>query len=282
MNPIYEKLQRCCECVRAKTDFSPEVAMVLGSGFQQYANEFEVEKRIPYQEIEGFPVSTVEGHAGEFLFGHAGEVPMVLMNGRVHYYEGYSMTDVVLPIRLMGLLGAKVLFLTNAAGGLGDGFLPGDVMLITDQLAMFAESPLIGKNIDELGPRFPDMSEIYDRELQEVIKKAAKKVGLTLKEGVYCQFKGPNYESPAEVRAAKVLGASAVGMSTACEAIAANHMGMRICGISCITNLAAGMGAGPLSHDEVQKNAQDAAPKLRSLLKEAVIGIYQDVLRGAR
>lgn len=279
MNPIYEKLEKCYKCVREKTDFVPEVAMILGSGFGQYADEFEVVKRIDYHEIEGFPVSTVEGHAGEFLFGYMGEVPVVLMNGRVHYYEGYAMSDVVLPTRLMKMLGAKILFLTNAAGGLGDGFSAGDIMLITDQLSMFVDSPLIGENIPELGTRFPDMSEIYDKDLQEILRKTAKEIGLDLKEGIYCQFKGPNYESPAEVRAAKILGASAVGMSTACEAVAANHMGMKICGISCLTNMAAGMSENPLSHTEVQENAAKAAPYIRRLIHEAVLKMHEEILK---
>lgn len=282
MNPIYEKLEKCYKCIREKTDFVPEMAIILGSGFGQYTDEFEVVKKIDYHEIEDFPVSTVEGHAGEFLFGYMGEVPVVLMNGRVHYYEGYAMSDVVLPTRLMKMLGAQILFLTNAAGGLGDGFSAGDIMLITDQLSMFVDSPLIGENIQELGNRFPDMSEIYDKDLQEILRKTAGEIGLDLKEGIYCQFKGPNYESPAEVRAAKILGASAVGMSTACEAVAANHMGMNICGISCITNMAAGMSENPLSHVEVQKNAAKAAPYVRRLLREAVLKMHEEILRKDR
>lgn len=277
MNPIYDKLEKCYRCVREKTDFQPKVALILGSGFGQYTDEFQIVDRIDYHEIEDFPVSTVEGHAGEFLFGYMGEVPLVIMNGRVHYYEGYSMQDVVLPTRLMKMLGAEILFLTNAAGGCGDGFQAGDLMLITDQLSMFVDSPLIGKNVSELGTRFPDMSEIYDKDLQEIIRKTAKKLGMDLKEGIYCQFKGPNYESPAEVRAAKMLGASAVGMSTACEAIAANHMGMKICGLSCLTNLAAGMSEQPLSHAEVQETAAKVAPMIRKLLHESIVTMYEEI-----
>lgn len=277
MNPIYDKLEKCYRCVREKTDFQPKVALILGSGFVQYMDEFQIVDRIDYHEIEGFPVSTVEGHAGEFLFGYTREVPLVIMNGRVHYYEGYSMQDVVLPTRLMKMLGAEILFLTNAAGGCGDGFQAGDLMLITDQLSMFVDSPLIGKNVSELGTRFPDMSEIYDKDLQEIIRKTAKKLGMDLKEGIYCQFKGPNYESPAEVRAAKMLGASAVGMSTACEAIAANHMGMKICGLSCLTNLAAGMSEQPLSHAEVQETASKVAPMIRKLLHESIVAMYEEI-----
>ena len=274
MNPIYEKLEKCYQCVREKTDFVPEVAIILGSGFGQFADEFEEVKKISYHEIEGFPVSTVQGHAGEFIFGYMQDVPVVLMNGRVHYYEGYAMSDVVLPTRLMKMLGAKILFLTNAAGGLGDGFAAGDIMMITDQLTMFVDSPLIGANVEELGVRFPDMSEIYDKKLQDILRQTAKEIGLDLKEGIYCQFKGPNYESPAEVRAAKILGASAVGMSTGCEAIAANHMGMKIAGISCISNLACGVSNRPLSHAEVQETADKAAPLFTKLITESIKNIY--------
>ena len=270
MNPIYEKLEKCYQCVREKTDFVPEVAIILGSGFGQFADEFEEVKKISYHEIEGFPVSTVQGHAGEFIFGYMQDVPVVLMNGRVHYYEGYAMSDVVLPTRLMKMLGAKILFLTNAAGGLGDGFAAGDIMMITDQLTMFVDSPLIGENVEELGVRFPDMSEIYDKKLQDILRQTAKEIGLDLKEGIYCQFKGPNYESPAEVRAAKILGASAVGMSTGCEAIAANHMGMKVCGISCITNLAAGMSKQKLDHKEVQETADRVSRQFKQLVTEVI------------
>ena len=276
MNKIYEKLEHCYQCIREKTDFVPEVALILGSGYGQYADEFQVEVRVPYHTIDGFPVSTVQGHAGEFMFGYMQDVPVVIMNGRVHYYEGYDMTDVVLPIRLMKMMGAKTLFLTNAAGGLGDGFQAGDIMMITDQLSMFVDSPLIGPNVEELGTRFPDMSTIYDADLQEILRKTAADIGLDLKEGIYCQFKGPNYESPAEVRVAKLLGASAVGMSTACEAIAANHMGMKICGISCITNMAAGMSKTPLNHTEVQETAARVAPMIRKFLHESILNIHKE------
>ncbi|MGN0359551.1 MAG: purine-nucleoside phosphorylase, partial [Hominisplanchenecus sp.] len=235
MNPVYEKLLRCYESFRAKIDFKPEVALVLGSGLGDYGESIRLEAVLDYHEIEGFPVSTVPGHKGRFLFGYVGKVPVVIMQGRVHYYEGYPMEDVVLPTRLMKLMGARILFLTNAAGGLNDGFKPGDFMMITDQIANFVPSPLIGPNIDELGPRFCDMSEIYDRDLQRVIREAAGSLSIPLREGVYVQLTGPNFETPAEVKMCRILGGDAVGMSTACEAIAANHMGMKICGISCIS-----------------------------------------------
>ena len=271
MNQIYEKLVKCYEYCRDKVNFIPKVALVLGSGLGNYARNVKVVAEIPYSEIEGFPVSTVAGHDGRFLFGYIEEVPVVLMKGRVHYYEGYSMQDVVLPIRLMKMLGAKILFLTNASGGIKKGFSAGDFMLITAQIASFVPSPLIGKNLDELGPRFPDMSEVYNKDLQEIIRETAKEEQIPLQEGVYLQFTGPNYESPAEVRLAGILGADAVGMSTACEAIAANHMGMKICGISCISNLACGISEAPLNHEEVQKTADEKAPLFERLVTKSIV-----------
>lgn len=269
-NPVYEKLMHCMRAVREKTDFVPRVAIVLGSGLGDYAAGIQVEAEIPYGEIEGFPVSTVPGHAGRFIFGYIGQVPVVCMKGRVHYYEGYDISDVVLPIRLMKLLGAEILFLTNAAGGVNTSFHAGDLMLIRDHISVFAPNPLIGPNIDELGTRFPDMSTIYDRELQNIIRSTAKRHDIFLQEGVYAQLTGPSYESPAEIRMLRTLGCDAVGMSTVVEAIAANHCGLRVCGISCISNLAAGMSAAPLNHKEVQEAADTAAPKFKNLVTEAV------------
>ncbi len=270
MDPIYEKLQRCLESCRAKVHAAPKAALVLGSGLGDYAGEIRVEEVLGYQEIEGFPVSTVPGHKGRFVFGYVGEVPVVCMQGRVHYYEGYDMSDVVLPIRLMKLLGAGILFLTNAAGGIQLGMRPGDFMLIQDQIGSFVPSPLRGRNIEELGARFPDMSRIYDLGLQKLAKKAALKLGIDLKEGTYLQLPGPQYETPREVAMCRMLGADAVGMSTACEAVAARHMGMRVLGISCISNLASGISAQPLSHEEVQEAADKAAPEFRALVTEII------------
>ena len=273
MNPGYQKLLRCYESVQKKFDFTkftPGVAIVLGSGLGDYADDIEVVGEVDYHDIEGFPVSTVPGHAGKFIFGYVGDVPVVCMKGRVHYYEGYPITDVVLPTRLMKLMGAKILFLTNACGGINPEFKAGDFMLIEDQISVFAPNPLIGENIDELGTRFPDMSHVYDEELRKIIRKAAKGNGIELKEGVYCQFTGPSFESPAEIRMAGKLGADAAGMSTVVEAIAANHMGMRICGISFVSNLAAGISPNPLTHEEVQEAANAAAPKFKKLITESV------------
>ncbi|MEY8353371.1 purine-nucleoside phosphorylase [Lachnospiraceae bacterium 54-53] len=273
MNEVFEKLQNCLKSVREKTGFVPETALILGSGLGEYAEEIQVEAVIDYKDIEGFPVSTVAGHKGRFVFGYVNQVPVVIMQGRVHYYEGYPMADVVLPTRLMGLMGAGTLFLTNAAGGVNKEFKAGDFMLLTDQIASLVPSPLIGANLNELGPRFPDMSDIYSRKLQQVIREAAKEEGIGLKEGVYMQLSGPAYESPAEVRMCRTLGADAVGMSTACEAVAANHMGMKVCGISCITNMACGITEQPLSHGEVQETADRVAPLFKKLITASVTRI---------
>lgn len=275
MSKIYKKLEKCYKCIREKTDFVPEIALVLGSGLGDYAEgaNVNVEMTIPYSEINGFPTSTVSGHKGQFVLGTVNGVKTAIMQGRVHFYEGYSISDVVLPIRLMGLMGAKVLFLTNASGGINQSFECGDFMLITDHISSLVKSPLVGENIDELGVRFPDMSEIYDKDLRDVIKKSADELDIKLKEGVYIQTTGPQYESPAEIRAFKTLGADAVGMSTACEAIAANHMGMKICGISCISNLAAGISKTPLTHKEVQETADRVAPDFKKLLTESIENI---------
>ena len=270
MSTVYEKLQNCLACVREKTDFVPRVAIVLGSGLGDYAEEIDVQCEIPYSEIAGFPVSTVPGHAGKFIFGYIDSIPIVCMKGRVHYYEGYDVADVVLPTRLMKLLGAEILFLTNAAGGVNTSFHAGDLMLIKDHISVFAPNPLIGRNIDGLGVRFPDMSRVYDRELQDIIRRTAKENEIFLQEGVYAQLTGPSFETPAEIRMLRALGCDAVGMSTVVEAIAANHCGMRICGISCISNLAAGMSDKPLCHEEVQEAADLAAPKFKKLVTESV------------
>ena len=273
MNPVYEKLMTCYKCFQEKINFTPEVALILGSGLGDYANDIKVEATLDYHDIEGFPVSTVPGHQGKYIFGYVGNVPVVCMQGRVHYYEGYDISDVVLPIRLMKLMGAKVLFLTNASGGVNTSFHAGDFMLIKDQIATFVPSPIIGANMDELGVRFPDMSDIYDKSIQNIIKNTAKRLEIPLQEGVYIQLTGPNYESPAEVRMCRILGADAVGMSTACEAIAANHMGMHICGISCISNMACGITENPLTHQEVQETADRVAP----LFKQLVTACIQDI-----
>lgn len=277
MNEVYDKVVKCYESIRSRICFEPDVAIVLGSGLGDYADQIRIEAELDYSQIEGFPVSTVPGHAGKFIFGYVGDVKVVCMKGRVHYYEGYPISDVVLPTRLMKLLGAKILFLTNASGGVNMEFHAGDLMLIQDHISSFAPNPLIGANLDAFGARFPDMTEIYDQDLQGIIRETAGAHGIDLKEGVYVQLTGPSYESPAEIRMLRTMGVDAVGMSTVVEAIAANHMGMKICGISCVCNLAAGMTANPLTHEEVQEAANIAAPKFKELLTQSVLK-FQKVL----
>ena len=270
MNQVYEKVVKCYESIKDRVPFRPRVALGLGSGLGNYADTMDVKGEIEYSEIDGFPVSTVPGHAGKFIFGYVKDVPVVCMKGRVHYYEGYPITDVVLPTRLMKMMGAEILFLTNASGGINPEFSAGSFMLIKDHISCFAPNPLIGANIDELGCRFPDMSKVYDPQLQEIIKNKAKECNIPLHEGIYVQLTGPSFEAPAEIKMLRTLGADEVGMSTVVEAIAANHMGMKICGISCVANLAAGMTDQPLTHEEVQEASNNAAPLFRQLVTEAI------------
>ena len=248
--------------------FRPKVAVVLGSGLGNYGESESVTSKfeLPYSEIPGFPVSTVPGHAGKFIFSSIEGVPVVLMQGRVHMYEGYSAADTVLPIRVLRMLGVSTLIWANAAGGMNPDFHPGDFMLIRDHISSFVPSPLRGANLEELGERFPDMTEVYSRDLIAIAKETATSLGIALQEGVYLQTPGPQYETPAEIRMMTLLGADAVGMSTVCEAIAAHHMGMRICGISCITNLAAGLNETALSHAEVQEAAGHVEQRFQRLM----------------
>ena len=271
MTAVYERLQNCYKSIQDQICVRPKVALVLGSGLGDYADGIQIESTLDYHEISGFPVSTVSGHKGRFVFGYVKDVPVVIMQGRVHYYEGYHMEDVVLPIRLMKMMGAEILFLTNAAGGVNYDFHAGDFMMITDQISDFVPSPLIGPNVEELGERFPDMSHIYDPKLCQVLRETSHDLGISLKEGTYLQLTGPNFESPHEVRMCRILGADAVGMSTACEAVAANHMKMRICGISCISNMACGMTEQPLSHTEVKETADQVAPRFKELITESIV-----------
>lgn len=274
MNKIYDKVKECYKQVNEMTEFKPQIALVLGSGLGDYAEKIKIETVIDYHEIKGFPVSTVQGHKGRFVLGYVEDIPVMIMEGRVHYYEGYSMSDVVLPIRLMKMMGAEILFLTNASGGIHRGFEAGDFMMITDQIASFVPSPLIGPNIEEFGERFPDMSHIYDEDLQQVIRKAACELDLPIKEGIYIQMPGPNYESPEEIAMCRGMGADAVGMSTACEAVAANHMGMKIVGISCISNLAAGISPHPLTEEEVIEAGKMVERDFSALVTKSITKIH--------
>lgn len=272
------ELEKIYESVKKRVTFKPEAALILGSGLGNFAEKVQIAEILEYRDIEGFPVSTVPGHKGRFIFGYVEDVPMVIMQGRVHYYEGYSMKEVTLPIRLMRLMGAKLLFLTNASGGVNTSYKAGDFMLMSDHISSFIPSPLIGANEEDLGPRFPDMSDVYKKDIREIIKRVAAEENIPLKEGVYIQFTGPAYETPAEIRMARTLGADAVGMSTVCEAIVANHMGMDICGISCITNMASGILPQPLSHKEVQETADRVAPLFERLVKKTLTAIYHEYL----
>jgi len=276
-NPVYEKVERCAAAVREKLSEAaapvgmPQIALVLGSGLGPMAEQMDVACAVPYTDIDGFPVSTAPGHAGRYLFGTLAGAPLVMMQGRVHYYEGYPMSDVVLPVRVLARLGVRTLVLTNAAGGLNPEFTPGDLMLICDQITSFVPSPLIGPNIDEYGVRFPDQTQVYDRTLQDVLLAASVASDTPLRQGVYMQLTGPHFESPAEIRAYRSLGADAVGMSTAVEAVAARHMGLRVAGVSCITNLGAGMpGQAHLDAAEVDEMGQRVSAQFGTLLAEAI------------
>ncbi len=270
MNNIQKKLNAAVASLKSLTDFRPEVVLILGSGLGGFADRMSVEQTVSYNEIEGFPSSTVSGHAGRLVLGRVGDVRVAAMQGRVHYYEGNDMSDVVLPLRALRLLGAEKIFLTNAAGGINANFACGELMLIEDHIASLVPSPLRGENLDGLGLRFPDMTKVYDPELCRLAVNAAARLGIGLRRGVYLQTPGPQYETPAEIKMFRAWGADAVGMSTACEAIAARHAGYRICGISLISNAAAGMTGEPLTHEEVKATADRAAADFTALI-EALI-----------
>lgn len=251
--------------------FTPRVAVVLGSGLGDFVSSVRIIGTLDYADVDGMPVSTVSGHAGRFVFGYVEDTPVVLMQGRVHLYEGYSPHEVVFPIRLMRQMGAEVLLLTNAAGGIDPTLKPGSFMALTDHIAQFVPSPLVGPNDEALGTRFPDMSAVYSPELRAEMHRVADGLGIPLSDGVYIQFSGPAYETPAEIRMARVLGASAVGMSTAIEAMAARHCGYtRIGAISCISNYAAGVTDKPLSHDDIKQMAAMVSTSFAALLGNIV------------
>ncbi|MED3842462.1 purine-nucleoside phosphorylase [Geobacillus stearothermophilus] len=248
----------------------PEIGLILGSGLGVLADEIEEAVRIPYEDIPGFPVSTVEGHAGRLIYGRLEGATVVAMQGRFHYYEGYSLQEVTFPIRVMKALGVRELIVTNAAGGINERFQPGDFMIISDHINLLGTNPLIGPNDPELGPRFPDMTEAYSRRLRELAKETAARLGVRVHEGVYVANTGPSYETPAEIRMIRTLGGDAVGMSTVPEVIVARHGGIEVLGISCISNMAAGMSDAPLHHDEVVETAERVKTDFLRLVKAIV------------
>ena len=252
---IMEKITAAAEYIRSQTDYRPTVGLVLGSGLGDFADTLEDAARIPYSDIPYFPVSTAPGHAGALVIGRRCGQVVAAMQGRIHYYEGHSMQTITFPVRVMAKLGVANLVLTNAAGGANAGYEPGTLMLISDHINYSGANPLIGKNLEEFGPRFPDMSDLYTASLRAAIMEKASEAGIPLEEGVYLMYSGPNYETPAEIRAFRVLGADAVGMSTAPEALVAGHCGLRVVGVSCITNMAAGILPVKLSHAEVMETA---------------------------
>ncbi|MBI4481843.1 MAG: purine-nucleoside phosphorylase [Acidobacteria bacterium] len=265
-----EKLRAAAEFIRSHSPVSPRVGLVLGSGLGGLADEFSGAVRIPYRHIPHFPVSSVVGHPGNLVLGWAEGVAVAAMQGRVHPYEGYSFAEVVFPVRVLRLLGASILVVTNAAGGINESFRPGQLMLIRDHLNLMGDNPLRGQNLEELGPRFPDMTYPYDPALQELARQAADELGLEMVSGVYAGLSGPSYETPAEIRMLRKLGADAVGMSTVPETIGAHHMGMKVLGISCITNMAAGILARKLDHAEVMAIAERVQVQFVSLLRKVL------------
>lgn len=282
----YEKAVEAADFIRSRYDGDVKIAVVLGSGLGAFGDEATEAVKIPYGDIPGFAVSTVEGHAGQLVLGKIAEVPVVIQQGRFHYYEGYSMEQVMFPMRTFKQLGVETVILTNAAGSLDSDMPPGSLMLIADHLNMMGVNPLRGANDPRFGPRFPDMTEVYDRGLQQIIDEAANSIAHErfekghdekptdpMNRGIYCALSGPTYETPAEVRTYRSLGANAVGMSTVPEAIAARHMAMKVAGISCITNFAAGMTAESINHEEVMETGARVADVFKELLRRTITKI---------
>lgn len=275
MNNAQEQkiIQNAVQIIRDRVDFDAEVGMILGSGLGDYADRIENAVKIPYSAIPNFPVSTVAGHAGQFVLGTCKGKKVIAMQGRVHYYEGYTQKEITLPIRIMKRIGVGKVLLTNAAGGVNRSFAPGTLMMIRDHINYSGSNPLIGRNFEEDGPRFPDVSRVYQKELRQRLKVLAEQEGIHLEEGVYMMFSGPCYETPAEVRMAGIVGADAVGMSTVPEAIVCAHCGIPVLGISCITNYAAGILDQPLSHQEVVETAE----RVKSTFVKVVDLVLSDV-----
>ena len=263
----YNDIKAAADYVRSRLEVIPETAIILGSGLGYMAEDLKPSVVIEYADIPKFPRSTVEGHRGRFVSGIMAGKDVLLMQGRVHYYEGYSMDQVVMPVRLLGLLGVKNLVLTNASGGISDFLNVGDIMVIEDHISSFVKSPLIYDDFDKFGVRFPDMTHVYDAEFVEILQECYAGLNIPYKSGVYIQVTGPQYETPAEIRMYKLLGADAVGMSTVCEAIAARHMGMRIAGLSSVCNKAAGLGK-ELSHEDIIVAGDAASEKLQKIIEK--------------
>jgi len=267
---LKEKIAEAAAFLKEKFNQRPEIGLILGSGLGVLAEEIEEPIKIPYKDIPEFPVSTVEGHAGQLVFGKLKGKAVIAMQGRFHYYEGYSLDKVTFPVRVMKELGVEKIIVTNAAGGINESFKPGDLMIITDHINNLGDNPLIGPNDPELGVRFPDMSEAYDKKLRELAKEVAKQLNIEVKEGVYVANSGPCYETPAEVRMLRILGGDAVGMSTVPEVIVAKHSRLKVLGISCISNMAAGILDQPLTHDEVIETTEMVKANFLSLVKSIV------------
>ena len=265
-----EQIDQAADAVRTRTSYRPRVGLILGSGLNDLADSVQKADIIPYAEIPNWPISTVQGHAGRLVIGELERQTVLIMQGRIHFYEGYGMSQITLPVRVMQRLGLEMLIVTNAAGGVNDKFVPGDVMLITDNLnlmGMTGANPLMGPNIDELGPRFPDMSQAYDRELMEIARKVAASENIQLREGVYCGLSGPSFEGPADLRFLRMIGTDAVGMSTVPEVIVARHGGMRVLGFSGISNKANLDGSTITTHDEVIEAGKTISPKIETIIR---------------
>jgi len=275
----FSRATRAAKFIQSRTKLRPRIGLVLGSGLGAFADELTSAKRIPYAKIPGFPQSTVVGHAGQLVIGKLGDlpagagIPVAVMQGRVHLYEGYSAKEVTFPMRVLGRLGIQGAILTNAAGAINPAYSQGALVAIRDHINLQGENPLIGPNDEKFGTRFPDMSEAYSKEFREIALSAAKSLGIPLHEGVYAALKGPSFETPAEIRYLKTIGADLVGMSTVLEVIAARHMGIRILGISCATNMAAGILDQPLSHAEVMETTSRVAAQFTSLLRAVIPGL---------
>lgn len=263
---ITEKIQTAADYLLSRISLRPTVGLILGSGLGDYADTLENSISIPYAQIPSFPLPTVPGHSGAMVFGYKCGRPVVVLQGRIHYYEGLPMQEITLPVRVLAAMGVKTLILTNAAGGVNTSFHPGDLMLLSDHINYSGMNPLIGPNLDAFGPRFPDMSDLYTADLRKVIRETAASAAITLREGVYAMYSGPNYETPAEIRMFRVLGADAVGMSTVPEALVAGHCGMQVVGISCITNMAAGVLPQKLDHSEVMESAARVHDTFQNLI----------------